>query len=65
MAVLVKIYILANYTVRYSVTWIPYRIMDDFDGEAVRENYGYLSVGSEERVYRVEVCWKLQEICSP
>lgn len=57
MAVVVKIYILANYTVRYTVTWIPYRIMDDFDGEAVQENYGYLNVRSEERVFRVEVCY--------
>lgn len=62
MAVVVKIYILANYTVTFSVTWIPYRIMDDFDGEAVQANYGYLNVRSEEKVYHVEVCWELQEI---
>lgn len=64
MTVVVEIYVLANYTVTSCVTWIPYRIMDDFDGTAVQENYGYLNVRSERKVYHNDVCWKLKEIYS-
>lgn len=62
MRVVVKIYIIANYTVTRFVTWIPYRIMDDFDGKAVQENYCYLNVRSERKVHHEEVCWKLKKI---